>query len=125
MSEKELSKLMIDKLKQRADYFAWYFFQFEQSEKVQSADVAKLLEATSDQLEILSMCKVPDSRQSDFQQRLRGIADFAHVNIFQLAMLVRKVEASVALQEDKSMETAALIAAREMDNSARQLDNKK
>lgn len=115
MADKQLSHIMLQKLTQRTDYFAWYLSQYQQSENVSPTDIANLLQVSHEQIEVLSMCKVPDSRQSDFPKRLKAIADFAQINHFVLATLIRKVEAVIALQAGNKTEAASLMAAREKD----------
>lgn len=124
MSDEQLSHSMLKKLAQTPDYFAWYLWQYQQNENLSHSDVANFLHASSEQMEALSMCKVPDSQQPHFPKQLKAVADFAGVNHFPLAMLIRKVEAARALQRESTTTVTSIMAAREKDNSSQESSKK-
>jgi len=108
-----MSQIMLNKLSQRQDYFAWYLSQYKINENHNTEQMINFLQTSEKDIERLSMCRVPNSKAFDFMQKIKVIANFTNVDSFKLIMVIRKVESILALRNNSTAATQMLLAARE------------
>jgi hypothetical protein len=105
----------------RVSFVASALSAYQAQEKIEEKQLAAYLDCLPDKLPKLSLCRRPDPSSSNFQKEVRQIAEYADVNMFRLAQLLRRVDSITALQsvplsQDISRTTAFLIAARDRDS---------
>ena len=111
---KNISQIMIDKLSQRQDYMAWYMLQYMQDENLNDKQLAAFLETSETNIERLAMCKAPNSKSSDFIQKINDVGNFTDIDPFKLSVIVRKVESIHSLKN--SVSDVSLMAARKKED---------
>ena len=114
-ADNSLMDAMLMRTRTEPEFFAWYLQRVAADEGISFNALSDKLCLQKEQLLRLALCKVPNSRRSDFATRLKAIEAFTGAHYFQLASIIRKGDLLKALEADAINTSAVLLAARKQD----------
>ncbi|CAG0947699.1 hypothetical protein ANRL1_04441 [Anaerolineae bacterium] len=73
-------------------FIAWALATYRKQEKLNDRELSEQLGASDELLTRLALCKRPNSASPQFADQVRKIAEYSHVDVARLAMVLRQVE---------------------------------
>lgn len=95
-------------------FFGWVLGEYAATHQMTETQLAAALKCETRSLIRLSLCRLPDDKESSFQNEIRRISDFVSCDADQLVMLLREVIATKKLADHAMAgNTGLLMAARD------------
>ena len=72
-------KKLLEKVRLRDDYFAFFLDKYQKYEKLDNENLKVSLECTDDEILRLALCRVPDMEAKNFVERINRIAVYTNI----------------------------------------------
>lgn len=102
-------RLLAAKLKENQNFLAWVLSTYQQKEHIDDERLIAHLKTTPDMLVRLALCKCPNPNSSTFASQIREISTYTNTEPFDLANIIRQVDALEILSKIPHKESSQTI----------------